>query len=1138
MRDGNSLRYAACFFLAALAVGFTSCNDLGGPIGWPTYTIVYHYHDDTGNPRRAYSVRRYGTNQELKNVERVRHDFLGWAITPGLGAPYGYWEPKNGESVRRLVTRVGDTINLYARWNPYTFTVIYNANRYADDTEYIEREYTFTINARLSPIQIEFTPPPDLPFFGGWATSPEGPPEFGNDCGCGANCNCGDACNNYCTFFLRNIPLQSSGSIRLYLYARWVAGNNFTITFDFNGGENAVGGDSEKKENEPAGRLIWLPNEFGFDFPFSKQDYVFAGWNTYADGSGNSFSAGGRFIPIDNITLFAQWKPIGTTFTVTFDANGATEGSPPPPQHVSAGNLDTKLPGVGGLLKPGYHFVGWSTQPSGPWASFPENYPFRPTANTTLYARWERSEIHWIAVPFGSPTTTAINFVFASPVEELDEGNITIGGSPGAVVTGSLTGTGTSRSLEVTAVTSPGEITVSITRPGIATGAQTITVLAHQMPEPDTPWVAIARGFPRTVAIDFVFAFPVEDLYEGDITIGGSLGVIETGLLTGAGTSRSLAVTDVTNPGDISVSIARPGIVTGSQTVRILDYQVPVPDIPWVAIARGVPTNTIDFVFASPVVDLDEGDITIGGGPGAIVTGILSGTGASRSLAVSAVTDPGEITVSIARSGIVAESQTVTILAGQVLPEPDTPWVAIARGFPYTVAIDFAFAFPVDGLAVADIYVAGGTGAVTPGVLTGSGIFRSLAVTVTNPGTVSVSITRPGIAAGPQTVTVLDEHVPDPDIPWVAIARGFPYTTAIDFVFAFPVGDLNEGDITITGGPGVITRGGLSGAGTSRSLAVSAVTNPGDINVAIARSGIAAGPQTVTVLDYQVPDPDISWVAIARGFPLTTAIDFAFVSPVDGLLTDGDIIVTGVTGGVAIGGVTGTGAFRSLVVNDVTNPGTVSVSIVRSGIAAGPQTVTVLDEPVPIPDIPWVAIAQGFPLTTSIDFAFADTVDGLTVADIYVTGGTGAATPGVLTGSGIFWSLVVTVANPGTVSVSIARSGIAADPQTVTILDERPPRDITISFADFQDTAPHIIGPTFGILGSSTITVLDPGGQFASIEWWRGGTPLGTGEVLTLNSVVHGNRIGVHYVTVIVRVYRNGELVPYSRIVRFEVRLN
>jgi len=60
-------------------------------------------------------------------------------------------------------------------------------------------------------------------------------------------------------------------------------------------------------------------------------------------------------------------------------------------------------------------------------------------------------------------------------------------------------------------------------------------------------------------------------------------------------------------------------------------------------------------------------------------------------------------------------------------------------------------------------------------------------------------------------------------------------------------------------------------------------------------------------------------------------------------------------------------------------------------------------------------------------------VAGLTAEDISLASGTGAATPGELVGSGTTWSLMVAVANPGTVYVSIDRAGIAPGPQQLEL---------------------------------------------------------------------------------------------------------
>jgi uncharacterized repeat protein (TIGR02543 family) len=68
---------------------------------------------------------------------------------------------------------------------------------------------------------------------------------------------------------------------------------------------------------------------------FSKDGYVFVGWNTFADGAGDSFVDGATFTYTlaEDLTLYAQWvlvsSPVVEEFMVFYDGNGATGGSVP-----------------------------------------------------------------------------------------------------------------------------------------------------------------------------------------------------------------------------------------------------------------------------------------------------------------------------------------------------------------------------------------------------------------------------------------------------------------------------------------------------------------------------------------------------------------------------------------------------------------------------------------------------------------------------------------------------------------------------------------------------------------------------------------------------------------------------------------
>ena len=41
---------------------------------------------------------------------------------------------------------------------------------------------------------------------------------------------------------------------------------------------------------------------------FKRTGYTFTGWNTKADGSGNTYQPGKEVSWVDNVTLYAQWK--------------------------------------------------------------------------------------------------------------------------------------------------------------------------------------------------------------------------------------------------------------------------------------------------------------------------------------------------------------------------------------------------------------------------------------------------------------------------------------------------------------------------------------------------------------------------------------------------------------------------------------------------------------------------------------------------------------------------------------------------------------------------------------------------------------------------------------------------------------
>ena len=155
--------------------------------------------------------------------------------------------------------------------------------------------------------------------------------------------------------------------------------NTYIIKFDKNGGSGSMN-DLSMTYNV-AGNLT--------ENSFSRAGYTFNGWNTKANGSGESFSnkeTVSNLATSGTVTLYAQWK--GNSYTIKFDSNGGT------------GSMDdlSMTYGVARALpenkfsKTDYVFTGWNTKANGSGRSFSDKETVSDLATSgtvTLYAQWD-----------------------------------------------------------------------------------------------------------------------------------------------------------------------------------------------------------------------------------------------------------------------------------------------------------------------------------------------------------------------------------------------------------------------------------------------------------------------------------------------------------------------------------------------------------------------------------------------------------------------------------------------------------------------------------------------------------------------------------------------------------------------------
>ena len=660
--------------------------------------------------------------------------------------------------------------------------------------------------------------------------------------------------------------------------------------------------------------------------------------------------------------------------------------------------------------------------------------------------------ITWIVDADSATDTTAISFSFGAPVSGLTANDITVTDGTAAITTGALTGGGSSWSLQL-AVANPGNISVSIARPGIEGRTETVNV------HPIT-WAATANSATDTTAINLNFGVPVSGLTANDIIIIDGTATVTAGALTGSGMSWSLELA-VANAGDIAVSIAVAGIEYRTGTVE-------VHPVTWIATAVGTPATTrIHFTFGAPVAGLTPDDITIADGIG-LAQATLTGSGTSWSLPIT-VTGSSYVSVSITRTGIEERAETLAV--------HPIAWTAATDSSMDTTTISFSFDVPVSGLTVDDVTIIARTGSATAEALIGDGASWSLAVAVTSPGDVEVSISRSGIEDRTETIEV---H----PITWTATTIGFP-TTAIDFTFGVPVSNLTVSDITIPDGIDLVTKGNLTGSGRSWSLAIDVTaTSLSSISASISSPGIENRIETMVIR------PTI-WVANTVGVPATTDINFTFDAPISGLTID-DITIVHETGFVTKGNLTGSGRSWSLPIA-VTRSGYVSVSISRPGIEE--RTEIIATNP-----ITWNAAAAIGTPTTAINFTFDAPVSELTIDDIAIVGipnlvGGGLTfgpdlVKGNLTGGGKSWSLAIDVIGTmvGNVSVSIIRNGIDSRREEVEIwpliwaATANSPTNTTAINLSFD--APVLGLTTDKIIVTDGTTEVTTGALTGNGRWW------------------------------------------------------
>jgi uncharacterized repeat protein (TIGR02543 family) len=330
-----------------------------------TYTVTYFGNTNTGGSAPVDGSSPYTPGSTVtvlddNTLAKAGYIFNGWnTASDGSGTSYS---PTDTFSIN------ADT-SLYAQWTPdsSTYTVTYFGNTNTSGTAPVDGSSPYSSGSTVSILGNSGTPilAKTGYQFGGWNTASNGS---------GTNYVGGDT-------FTINADTT--------LYANWIIGG-VRLRYNANGGTGTAPSSSDTFY--PAYDYASVVGNTG---SFTNGSLVFGGWNTLANGTGTSYSAGSEYLMpgAGNQTLFAQWINPSVQYTLTYDANSSAGGSGIPPAPTTSYSSKTAVsildnPGPFTNSDPTKIFYGWNTLENGTGTSYPAGSTITMTTNTTLYAQW------------------------------------------------------------------------------------------------------------------------------------------------------------------------------------------------------------------------------------------------------------------------------------------------------------------------------------------------------------------------------------------------------------------------------------------------------------------------------------------------------------------------------------------------------------------------------------------------------------------------------------------------------------------------------------------------------------------------------------------------------------------------------
>lgn len=403
--------------------------------------------------------------------------------------------------------------------------------------------------------------------------------------------------------------------------------NSFTISYD---GNSATAGSVTSVTDLRPFSTTSLANQGNL----LRTGYSFGGWNLNAQSTGTSYDAGASYVvSYGDQTLFANWS--ANTYTISFNANGATGGSAPGNQSKIHGTDLTLATNSGNLVRTGYTFAGWSTQADGGGTQYEAGGTYTLNEGDELFARWTGNQYVFNGNT-ASGSTSALTFagsILTAPASSFTAptGYAFAGWCSAALATVSASCTGTT----------------------YAQGAN--------LPTPASSTVTLYAIWTSTLAI----TTPTSGL---SVTVGQSY-TLNISVSGGTGT-RTYSATGLANGLSIDSSS---GVISGTPTTAgNLSVTVTVSD------STGTKTTNSFTIAIAQILLADVGDPTV-----------TATAGTLKSISVSwvAVSNASSYTLKIYAANGTTLLQTLTGLSGTSKTITASDYSAIADNTTYQISI-------------------------------------------------------------------------------------------------------------------------------------------------------------------------------------------------------------------------------------------------------------------------------------------------------------------------------------------------------------------------------------------------------------------------------------------------------------------